>query len=782
MLPLKRARLEGASELTKTFIPVALVIGFGLVAVAYRPDFFWQDDYQDQYLPASREIARAVSDGEWPILTARNWFGASLAGEFQHGVFSLSTLLASWGAWQLGLSLPATAAALSLFHLAIAAAGAYRLARARKLEVSDATLVGVVAALNGWLIYWGRTWYPSVVGFAWVPWAWWALERALGPERRAVDVVLAGVFLYLVLAAGWPSAVLMVALVTVCLSVRSWAGTRAALAPWPALAAWLIALGLAAPSLLTFLEYGQVTRRFSTGVTLDHQWLVPLAGLRGLLLPAAHTFWRAYVGYWVRRPSMELAGGLVPACALGYAIFRRGGEVLRGARVDVAMAALALSCALLPSVRPLQCSFRWLPLVHLALALVGATCLHALRSLEPRLGFWSKRPRMRLALLASAAVAFLTVLSSGESLDPTSITRQVGMLTLVLALAWAAVELWSANRLGGWPTVAFGLASLGATYGYLPGLPDAPRWPMPESLRQNEPYRPELRYLSLYDVSELYYPVTPADGPTYLQGALSALRPGYTAMYSDLQFANGYSAMMPLGPLELFQFGYHGEIKPAHSVRLLHLQTGEGGLLDLMAIDGLVLVDSLLGEVEALTRKGWRTTAHVEGGTVLERVRSPSLRVRSLPALETLGTRDELLATLRAHRFGAVPVVRVDPNPGREVFATASLSNPREGRSKSRVDVSVPAGTQSALVLFSRPWLPGWRATLDGVELPVEEVDLLMPAVRVPPGAHGELTLAYRPRSLVRGAFSALFTVLAALAWLLWERRRSGGRDAAAHA
>jgi len=459
-----------AHEATKTLVPVALVVGFGLAWVAVRPEFFWQDDFQSQYLPASREIARALSEGSLPILTQRNWFGAGLAGEFQHGVFSLSTLAASWLVWQLGLSLAGTATALSLFHLSILAAGAFRLARTRQLDLSEATLVSVIAALNGWIIFWGKTWYPSITSFAWVPWVWWALERSLGTERRALDVFLAGGFLYLVLAAGWPFTALMVALLTVCLVVRSWAVARTLLAPWPAVLAWLLALGLAAPSLMTFLEYGQATSRVASKAALDLQWMMPLEGLRGLVLPATQASWHTYMGSLVTRPSVELAGGVVPVCALLYVVLRRGGGALRGARFELVVAVLALLCAALPCVRPFQSSFRWLPLAHLALALVGASALRALRSAQSGSRFWEARPRLPLALLASALITVLMLL------DASDLARQLGKVSLVLALCWAALELVGLRGLSAWPAVAFCLASLAATYHYLPPLPDAPRW------------------------------------------------------------------------------------------------------------------------------------------------------------------------------------------------------------------------------------------------------------------------------------------------------------------
>ncbi|HEY6881349.1 MAG TPA: hypothetical protein VI299_25160, partial [Polyangiales bacterium] len=309
-------RALGRHEATKSLIPVSFVVAFGVAWTRLQPEFFWQDDFQTQYLPASREIARALSAGELPILTDRAWFGAALAGEYQHGAFSLASLALNWLAWKLNLSLPGTASALVLAHLSLLSAGTFRLARGRGLDAPEATLAALIAALNGWLIGWGKSWYPAIVSFTWVPWTWWALERALSRPRRPLDVVLAGTFIYLVLAAGWPFTTLMVALLSVCLVVRSLYQTRTLLDVWPAAVAWVVALGFSAPSLMMFLEYGGITNRASEGLAVDRQWLVPLAGLSGLILPAANAYWRGYQAYWVTRPSVELAGGLVPLCAM----------------------------------------------------------------------------------------------------------------------------------------------------------------------------------------------------------------------------------------------------------------------------------------------------------------------------------------------------------------------------------------------------------------------------------------------------------------------------------
>ena len=96
-----------------------------------------------------------------------------------------------------------------------------------------------------------------------------------------------------------------------------------------------------------------------------------------------------------------------------------------------------------------------------------------------------------------------------------------------------------------------------------------------------------------------------------------------------------------------------------------------------------------------------------------------------------------------------------------------------------RVRIGVSAGEESYLVL-SDSWYPGWVATIDGAEVPIERANLLFRAVRVPPGDR-VVEFRFEPRSvriggLVSGA-SLVLTVLVFGGWFVLARRmgRNGG-------
>src|SRR5262249_1892040 len=173
------------------------------------------DDHQSQHLPARLDIARAWRAGELPLLTPYSWHCAALAAEYQYAVFSLFEAACVVGVFHCDAPLHRAMAVLVILQLVVLAAGAFRLARGRGLSADLALLVAVITTLNGWNVVWGAmTWLPGLASFAWLPWFWWAQDRAVDGRSGSGWCLLAGVFLYLVIAAGWPFSVLMCALVT----------------------------------------------------------------------------------------------------------------------------------------------------------------------------------------------------------------------------------------------------------------------------------------------------------------------------------------------------------------------------------------------------------------------------------------------------------------------------------------------------------------------------------------------------------------------------------------
>ena len=111
-------------------------------------------------------------------------------------------------------------------------------------------------------------------------------------------------------------------------------------------------------------------------------------------------------------------------------------------------------------------------------------------------------------------------------------------------------------------------------------------------------------------------------------------------------------------------------------------------------------------------------------------------------------------------------------DPGFDARRTAVVERPVPGLSDG---ASEPAGTsriaaydgervelsaradRRALVVLSDVWFPGWRATVDGRDAPIERVDYLLRGVAVGPGEH-RIVLEYRPWSWRAGWIVSLLT------------------------
>jgi hypothetical protein len=142
---------EKTSRRADVFGAGALVLAFCGLLLRHNSLLFWNDDYEISILPVFADVARSWSEGHVPLLSPYSWVCGNLAGEFQYGTFSIFVNTAVVLIWRLPLAFAQQTAALSLAHLFVLAAGAFLLARARNLSPPLATMVALVAALNGWI-------------------------------------------------------------------------------------------------------------------------------------------------------------------------------------------------------------------------------------------------------------------------------------------------------------------------------------------------------------------------------------------------------------------------------------------------------------------------------------------------------------------------------------------------------------------------------------------------------------------------------------------------------
>src|SRR3981189_3857366 len=123
------------SQLIGTAAAGLIVVVFSLILLWHDPLLFWNDDYELSILPMFADVARSWSEGHLPLLSPYSWVCSNLAGEFQYGTFSIFVNAAVVLIWKFPLVFAQHAAALSITHLFVLAAGAFLLARARKFSV-----------------------------------------------------------------------------------------------------------------------------------------------------------------------------------------------------------------------------------------------------------------------------------------------------------------------------------------------------------------------------------------------------------------------------------------------------------------------------------------------------------------------------------------------------------------------------------------------------------------------------------------------------------------------
>src|SRR5947209_10767454 len=248
-----------------------VVVAFCFALLWHDPLIFWNDDYEISILPLFSDVARSWNEGHFPLLSPYSWVCNNLAGEFQYGTFSVFVNAAIVLIWKFPLTFPQQAAALSITHLFVLAAGAFLLGRDRKLPISLSIFIAIIGALNGWIICWGATdWFGAVAAFAWLPWAWWGLERSLDSKRSRWRFLWPAPFVYLLVTGGFPYTVLMLAVLIAWLAGKTMCERRDTAGPaqtggnnaaptvfcaLPMLFGAALGFGLSAPAWLAICDY-----------------------------------------------------------------------------------------------------------------------------------------------------------------------------------------------------------------------------------------------------------------------------------------------------------------------------------------------------------------------------------------------------------------------------------------------------------------------------------------------------------------------------------------------
>jgi hypothetical protein len=729
--------------------------------VSGDPRFFWHDDYQIGGVPYIMDMRHALLAGEWPLLTPYSWVLPSFAAEYQMGVFNPVVLAGAALTGLLGLGQIATGTLFSSYLLVLTSMGGYRLARTEGLAPPLATMVALVAAFNGWNIGWAATnWIPAAVGFTTLVWCWWALARSTAGPQSPTRLLTATAAVAGVMASGWPHTIFMMLAITLWLGARAWARGGTA-GWWLGLALpWALGVGLSAPAWLCFLEFLPHTFRSTGSGGLQTGWLVPPLALPGLTLPTVIVEWSTFSGRVLHVP-LELTTGLVPAAAALWSLRSATSRRAVGWELGLTVALFTLAC--LPSLGMFRWSFRWLPVAHLALALLAARGLQTTRPGPDRAspGDWRENP----GVFAAVMVALTHTLSLARPV----VTSALGAAYLLSSLAWAGLERARRHMAGpaAWALPAITAATFLATYRLVPVGLDVPHWPLDERIEQAAPLKQGVRYIALVGKTD-YFPGgwTPARFGTLV-------RPGLVQLVAGVEFINGYSAMYPRGAASTLRPGVHGYLDDTTIHRTVTVDSKPGGLLDRIGVDGIILSARYAPMAAALDPARWRIVTRTPDGLCVQRVGPASPMVRSVPGLryETVALGGPWWrALMRTDGISATGASPENP-PG-----TSLSFEPRATRlvaaRRNSVEFQVEPGRGPAVIAVMRAWTPGWEARLAGRTLPVMALDGLATGVEVPAGQGGLVLLRYRPWGLTWGPWVAASSVLTALVLAAWLRRR----------
>ncbi|HXP35342.1 MAG TPA: hypothetical protein VN827_07325 [Chthoniobacterales bacterium] len=682
-----------------------IVVGFCLILLWHDPLVFWNDDFQLSILPVFADVARSWSEGHLPLLSPYSWVCSNLVGEFQYGTFSVFINAAVVLIWKFPLTFSQQAAALSITHLFVLAAGAFLLARDRKLSFQLSIFVALIAALNGWIICWGASdWFGALGAFAWLPSAWWGLERALDRQRTRWRFLWPAPFVYLVVTGGFPYTVLMLVLLIAWLSIKSLAETKSWVRVLPMMIGATLGFGMSSPAWLAILDYVHGSARELQTSSAHWQWIVPWRALPGFILPCWTVNWADFSTRYFPHTATELACGVAAPAALIAGFIWRPRMLISRMKWELVLLLVVLLLAMIPTAGVFRWSFRWLPLFHLVLALCAAEVLN----LRPN------SPTGSTTVLALIVVTIpMSIFGIAGNYGPS-----VTWVYFQVAVIWALCELFLPGmQFRDWAPPVATFAILLATYFCIPPNCGVPKYNLSQELLNSAPLDPHRLYLSVYPEAESNYRIEIKSAPV---GQL--VRPGSTSMWAGLRFINGYSPILPAGIAREFDFRVHGEINLHEAEYLVWSQSDSNKLLAQLGVDGLVVawdsgIDPALGP-------DWEFITSTEEGGLYHRIGPPLARVNS--------------------------VTSIDSKPS-EQFAAATISQIDDSRNHVTVDVDVTSGGSPALLTFSRPYFRGYEARLGQHKLRVDSYRGLFPIVEVPSGSHGTLTLIYQPWWLIFG-------------------------------
>ena len=695
---------------------IAVITGFYWKLIL-TPQFTWLagPDTVNQILPWYQFQASEWHSERIPLWEPNQWYGQPLIGQAQPGVaYPLNWVL---------FALPLRDGWIKQVHLHVyfvlihlmAAWFAYKLARELGCRRLASVFGASIFSLAGWL---GSNEWPQMInGAVWAPLVLLYLFRATKGRTPIRSAILAGFFLGMAWLSGHHQIPIFTSLA--CTGVWLWSLYES---HQPRLVAaflvfWAMAGCTAAVQVLPAQEYGRLAHRW-VGVTEPITWdqKVPYdvhriynfkpPNLLGIVIP----------GYFENSdPFLGTAALSMALLGIALAWRRRETRLLTSVAIGGLLFSLAhhnvfhgLLYALIPNVEKARSASMAIFIFGFGASMLAAIGLHNL--LDSPTSVWPRRLARSAAILAGfiIAVRFVVVQVKGFP----GIAEDRSMLIAITALLLCATL---AGRLAP-RTVAFCLLGLflvevtNSNEYFLPSAEEKNRTALLRSMSEHSDIAAFLRSqpgMNRFETDDQLLPYNFGDwyGLPQANGYLASLT-------SNIQL---HQTHQPVAR-RLLGVAYRIGNAPTDYFRE-DAFTSRSGLKVFRHSDVLPRAFSVHQAIQIPHRN--QAAAHMED------IENRTFLLETPPALAACSGADRVV------------IQTYKPN---QVKLTASMSC-------------------RGMVILADTWFPGWRATVDGREVPIYEAYALVRGVVVESGAHA-VEFKYRPGSVILGA---ILTLLAAL-------------------
>lgn len=715
----------------------AVTAAYTAIPYLTTPLFFQRGDTAAQFAPTWFHLGEMVRAGQWPpTMDTASWAGGNYAGEALFGVYNPLNVAVWWwvsGADNLAFATYVVKAAV----MVLLALGTYLLAREYGSRPAAAAVVAVALPFSGFTLFWDAGSWPSgLMSFAYAPWVWVTMRRALRGVGSPFWAFLAGT---LAVLNGNPYGTLAVvvigaALILEGLVAREWGGAIRLALTGIAIAAFLPLV------YIPLLETADLAIR-STGALFENSGkLRPEPGDLIFASSPLHTPpIRAITGP-MKVPATFAAWFLIPLLPfLRWELLRGRAREFTGAGI---IAAAYLAMTLGPSKLWL---FRW-PLRVFEYFLLAVFVVFAI-ALSAGLA------RTHLKTRAAASLGLILGLGwLSWSQDP-EMTRRVGLgvvLLLALTLVVVVVHAFVRKAVLGEAAIAAALVlGIGATLFvqiHTFGENKSSRvWHVPSEVAQLQQRFDDLdgRVMQFTDLK----PLQNKGQLKKLEASWHDYLPGSMYHPAGVDAVNNYTGMGFLPFTKRFCMEYDGFTQPCGFRNLWQpAEPGQPSLAELMKLDTVVVSPAIAQDTEA--GAGWS---------------------------EESSDQD----VIRLVHDGSYPYEGSElswASSGVEVGNAETT-----GVHSQRLEVFDAA--QDGRLVFSMLGWPGWSARIDDTPLKTGYNAAGLLTVEIPAGTSGVLDLTYRTPGQRLGMIGAIGgTALALiLALVTFVRRRRARQDEEAH-